>query len=221
MFCLQYLHGKKITTLAILLSLLIISVSHAQTLPPHDALDILIVSDEVNPHGLNDNDLMQPGDLSLVLDTTITLNSNTITEVATNDIEQATTALSLAVEDAARPEILIYFAHRIPDNGNDASGRQAAFVAVVENFLQSGGGVISFHHGIYRTGGKQDMQALLGSEAIGAVPWDTANGQDVIYMGEDHFIGSHQVSYSGTTSYENPSHDIALNNYPFFNNTPD
>jgi hypothetical protein len=212
---------KKISILSILLSLLLITVGHAQSLPPHDALDILIVSDEVNPHMLNDEDLMQPGDLSFVLGSTLALNSHIITEVATNEIELATTALSLPIEHEARPEVLIYFAHRIPDNGNDASGRQAAFVTAVENFLQTGGGVISFHHGIYRTAGKQAIQDLLGSEATGSVPWDTVNGQDVIYVGGDHFIGSYQISYSGTTSYENPSHGIPFNNYPYFNNTPD
>ncbi|TDR20372.1 hypothetical protein [Marinicella litoralis] len=196
-------------------------MSQAQTLPVHDPIDVLIVSDEVNPHGLGDADLMQPGDLSSALNSAATLNTNTITEVATNDIEQATALLSLASSDANRPEVLIYFAHRIPNNGNNASGRQAAFVSAVEQFLQTGGGVISFHHGIYMTTGKQAIQDLLGSEATGAVPWDTVNGQDVIFVGGDHFIGSHQINYTGTTTYDNPSHGIALNNYPYFNNTPD
>jgi hypothetical protein len=201
--------------------LLAIPIAKAQILPAHEPLDILIVSDEVNPHMLVDEDLMQPGDLLTILGSTLALNSHIISEVTTNEIELATAALSLAIDHQDRPEVLIYFSHRIPDNGNDANGRQAAFVAAVENFLQTGGGVISFHHGIYMTAGKQPMQDLLGSQATGAVPWDTVTGQDVIYVGDDHFIGSHQINYTGTNSYENPSHGIALNNYPYFNNTPD
>lgn len=193
----------------------------AQSLPEHQAIDILIVSDEVNPHGLSDVELMQPGDLSNMLGSSLALNTNTISEIDTNQIELATTALNLPVESQARPEVLIYFAHRIPNNGNDASGRQAAFLSAVENFLTTGGGVISFHHGIYRTSGKQPIQDLFGSQATGSVPWNTVNGQDVIYVGGDHFIGTHEISYTGTTAYENLSHGIAMNNYPYFNNTPD
>ncbi len=193
----------------------------AQTLPPHEPIVVLIVSDEVNPHGLDDASLMQPGDLSAALDATPALNSNSITEVNTNDIEQATTLLGLPATDANRPDVLIYFAHRIPNNGNDATGRQAAFTQAVETFLQSGGGVVSFHHGIYLTNGKQPIQDLLGAEATGAVPWDVVNGQDVVFVGDDHFIGTHQVAYPGLTMYENAAHGIPLDNYPFFNNTPD
>ena len=201
--------------------LLISSVALAQNLPPHKSINILIVSDEVNPHNLTDEDLMQPGDLSNALSNASTLNASSITEIPTNDIEHVTGLLNSSVGTVVRPDVLIYFAHRIPDNGNNDSGRQAEFVTATEQFLQTGGGVVVFHHGIYRTAGKQDMQALLGSEAVGNVPWDTVNGQDVIFVGNDHFIGSHQISYSGNISYENPSHNISLNNYPYFNNSPD
>jgi len=196
-------------------------MGHAQSLPPHDLIDVLIVSDEVNPHGLADADLMQPGDLSNAITSDGTLNTHIMIEVGTNEIELATLALNLPVGHIDRPEVLIYFAHRIPDNANNDVARQADFVAAVENFLHTGGGVISFHHGIYMTAGKQAIQDILGAEATGSVPWNTVNGQDVIYVGGDHFIGSHQISYSGTTSYENPSHGIGLDNYPYFNNTPD
>ena len=201
--------------------LLIAGSVHGQSLPAHDPIDILIVSDEVNPHGLSDEDLMQPGDLTPVLSNLATLNSHIILEIDTNQIELATNALNLSPDNVDRPEVLIYFAHRIPNNGNNASGRQADFVAAVAQFLQTGGGVISFHHGIYLTGGKQPIQDLLGSQATGSVPWNTVNGQDVIFVGGDHFIGTHQINYSGTTTYSNPSHGIAADNYPFFNNTPD
>ncbi len=192
-----------------------------QSLPPHEPVDILIVSDEVNPHGLSDQDLMQPGDLTPALSNTAALNTHIILEIDTNDIEMATDVLNLAPGDENRPEVLIYFAHRIPNNGNNATGRQADFVTAVEQFLQTGGGVVAFHHGIYLTAGKQAIQDLLGSQATGSVPWDTVNGQNVINVGGDHFIGSHQINYTGTTTYSNPAQGIAADNYPFFNNTPD
>lgn len=208
--------------LLILLAFLFwVSGVDAQTLPPHDPLNLLIVSDEVNPHGLGDADLMQPGDLSQALGLAAALNSDQIVEVDTNDIELATAALNLPVGHVDRPQVLIYFAHRIPNNGNNDTGRQTDFVNAVTGFLQSGGGVISFHHGIYLTGGKQSIQDLLGSQATGAVPWNTVNGQDVIYVGGDHFIGAHQITYTGTTTYGNPAHGIPTANYPYFNNTPD
>lgn len=192
-----------------------------QSLPPHDFLDILIVSDEVNPHGLSDADLMQPGDLSIALGATPALNYHIMLEIDTNDIELATAALNLPTSDANHPEVLIYFAHRIPNNGNDASGRQAAFVSAVEQFLQSGGGVIIFHHGVYQTAGKEAVQTLIGAQATGAVPWDTVTGQDVIHVGGNHFIGNHAINYTGQISYANSAHDVVLDDYDYFNNTPD
>ncbi|WP_223788232.1 hypothetical protein [Marinicella meishanensis] len=216
------LHTKSLMKrLPIWLGLVLAAATQAQSLPPHEPLDVLIVSDEVNPHGLADADLMQPGDLSQTLSQTTALNSHIILEIDTNDIELATAALNLPVGHVDRPEVLIYFAHRIPNNGNNAAGRQAAFVSAVDNFLQTGGGVISFHHGIYLTGGKQGIQDLLGSQATGAVPWNTVNGQDVIFVGGNHFIGTHEITYAGTTTYGNPGQGIPTANYPYFNNTPD
>ncbi|MGJ8662604.1 MAG: hypothetical protein ACSHWU_03090 [Marinicella sp.] len=211
----------KLIRTIIILTLCFPQVSLAQSLPQHEVLDVFIVSDEVNPHNLDDADLMQPGDLSIALGGSTALNSHIMLEIDTNEIELATAALNLPATDVNRPEVLVYFAHRIPNNGNDASGRQAAFEAAVENFLQTGGGVISFHHGIYQTSGKENIQLLLGSQATGAVPWDTVSGQDVIHVGEDHFIGTHNISYDGQISYQNAAHGIALNDYDYFNNVPD
>lgn len=39
----------------------------AQTVAPHAPLRILIVSDEVNPHGLPPADLTQPGEISTAI----------------------------------------------------------------------------------------------------------------------------------------------------------
>lgn len=213
---------KKIALFMLMLPLALVV---AQTLPPHQPLRILIVSDAVNPHGLNDNDLTQPGDISTALSNTAALNVDVgaaaILEIDTNQIELATTELQRPITDVLRYDVLIYFAHRIPNNGNNATGRQANFVAAVESFLESGGAVIAFHHGIYQTAGKQSIQNLLGSQATGGVPWDTVNGQTLIYVGGDHFIGSHEIAYTHQVAYEHPAHGIAAGNYPAFVNVPD
>jgi hypothetical protein len=193
----------------------------AQVLPQHGSIRILILSDEVNPHNLSDIELTQPGDLSNALNNASALNTSLITEIGTNQIEQVTAELLRLTSDPMFYDILIYFSHRIPDNGNNAQDRQEAFVSAVETFLQNGGGVISFHHGIYTHSGKVTMLNLLGAQASGSVPYDTVNGQDVIYVGSDHFIGSHQLNYDLTIAYENTSHSIPAAVYPAFNNTPD
>jgi hypothetical protein len=118
-------------------------------------------------------------------------------------------------------DALIYFAHRIPNNANQDQIRQEEFVTAVEEYLQAGGAVISFHHGIYQTTGKQSMQNLLGAQATGAVPWDTLNGQDVIFVGGNHFIGTNNINYMSQVFYENSEHSIPAASYPTFNNSPD
>ena len=65
------------------------------------------------------------------------------------------------------------------------------------------------------------MQNLLGAEATGGVPFDTIDGQNVIYVGGAHFIGSHSINYDLIIDYENASHMVPLASYPAFNNTPD
>ena len=51
------------TALLLGLQLAFAPIAAAAVLPPHGPLRILIVSDEVNPHGLSDAELTQPGDL--------------------------------------------------------------------------------------------------------------------------------------------------------------
>ena len=75
---------------------------------------------------------------------------------------------------------------------------QEAFVTAVDQFLQNGGGVVSFHHGIYRTAGKESMVDLLGAEATGDVPWDTIDGQNVIAVAPGGFVATYGVDYNGT-----------------------
>ena len=197
----------------------------AQTLPPHQPLRLLIVSDEVNPHGLDNDSLTQPGDIGMALSTVAALNidtgANAVLEMDTNQIEMATGELQRGLADPLRYDVLIYFAHRIPNNGNNAAGRQEAFVQAVESFLESGGAVISFHHGIYQTAGKQSIQSLLGAQATGSVPWNTVDGQTLIYVGAEHFIGTHEIAYTHQVAYEHPAHGVAAGMYPAFVNVPD
>lgn len=193
----------------------------AQVLPVHEPLRILILSDEVNPHNLTDQELTQPGDISSALNATTALNSPLVLEIPTNQIEQVTTELLREENDPLAYDVLIYFAHRIPDDGNNAQSRQNAFVVAVEQFLQKGGGVISFHHGIYLTSGKNGMQNLLGAQATGSVPWNTTDGQDVINVAGDHFIANYAMNYPLQIAYENTALSIPAAIYPAFNNTPD
>jgi hypothetical protein len=87
--------------------------------------------------------------------------------------------------------------------------------------LAAGGGVVSFHHGIYRTAGKESMQDLLGGEATGSVPWNTVDGQNVIAVAPDHFVTRYAITYPTISSYQDASLGIPLADYPTFNNTPD
>ena len=197
----------------------------AQTLPPHPPLRILILSDEVNPHGLTPAQLTQPGEISAALAATAALNIDSspeaLLELPTNSIEQATSRLLRAVDDPLAYDVLIYFSHRIPDDGNNVVARQEAFVAAVQQFLQQGGGVVSFHHGIYLLPGKESMQALLGAQASGAVFWNTTEGQNIINVGAEHFVSSNGISYPDVQSYADPANGVAAGNYPAFNNSPD
>lgn len=197
------------------------AAAHAQVLPPHPPLRILIVSDEVNPHGLPPEQLTQPGEIRVALLGASALNlaadANAVREIPTDQLEQATALLALP----RTYDVLVYFAHRIPETGTDPGGRQAAFVAAVDAFLAAGGGVVSFHHGIYRTAGKEAMQALLHGEATGNVPYDTVNGQNVIDVAPGHFVTTNGVAYGGNVAYADAAFGVPNASYPFFNNTPD
>ncbi|MBZ0115138.1 MAG: ThuA domain-containing protein [Thermoanaerobaculia bacterium] len=206
-------------------TLLVVTTSAglAQQLPAHSPLRILIVSDEVNPHGLPPEDLTQPGEISaalLALPNLQLQGDDPILEIATDSLETATALLGLPSGDPGAYDVLVYFAHRIP-NGGDGGVRQEAFVTAVDDFLETGGGVVSFHHGIYRTAGKESMQDLLGGEATGAVPWNTVDGQNVIAVAPDHFVTRYGIDYPTTLTYEDPGLGIPLADYPSFNNTPD
>lgn len=196
------------------------------TLPPHRPLRILLVGDNVNPHGLPAGDLTEVHDIYLALTApgnglTLDAGPNAVLEVATNSIEQATAALSVPFGSASAYHVVLYFAHRIPNNGMNDVARQAAFVAAVQSFLEAGGGFVSFHHGSYFTAGKEAIQDLIGGTASGAVPWDTVNGQNVIAVAPGHFITTNGLAYPSTVAYADVPRGVPAGNYPTFNNTPD
>ena len=139
---------------------------------------------------------------------------------ATDDISIATGLLAFPIDHPAAYDVVIYFAHRIP-SGAGGSADQEAFVAQLQNFLIAGGGVVSFHHGSYLTPGKESIQEIIGVTATGSVPWNTADGQNVINVAPTSFITSHEVEYPSSTVYADPGNGIASDTYGVFNNTPD
>jgi len=196
----------------------------AQTLPPHRPLRVAIVSDEVNPHALPPELLTQPGDISAALLATPALNRDSapdaIVEIPTDQIEQVTALLQRPRGAADAYDVLIYFSHRIPAGAN-AQARQEAFVTALDAFLVAGGGLVSFHHGLYYTAGKESMQALLGAQATGAVPYDKLSGQNVIDVAPAHFVTSNGLAYTQTLAYADAAFGVAAGDYGYFNNTPD
>ena len=207
--------------LAVLLPIVVAATASAATLPAHDALRILVVSDEVNPHGLMAAELTQPGDISAALVAPDSgLSIDVVTEIATDDLPDATAALAVLPPDPAAYDVLIYFAHRIPGGAGGAAA-QAAFVAAVEGFLVAGGGVVSFHHGAYFTTGKEGILDVIGATASGAVPWNTVSGQNVINVAPGHFVTSNAVTYPSATAYADAPRGVPADTYGYFNNTPD
>lgn len=210
---------------AVVLLLFLAGAASAASLPPHGPLRILVVSDEVNPHSLSDEDLTQPGDISAALampgsGINIDPASDGLVEIPTDSLPLATAALSVPPTSAAAYDVLIYFSHRDP-NGGSAAQEQADFVAAVTQFLVDGGGVVSFHHGSYLSSGKEAMQELIGASATGSVPWNTVVGQTVINVAPGHFVTTNGISYTGTTSYEDAALGVPLASYDSFQNVPD
>lgn len=193
-------------------------------IPTHDPLRILIVSDEVNPHNLSNSDLTQPGDLLAALSHPDNgLNIDTVVEIPTNDIHLATALLNIPVNDSNHFDVLIYFSHRIPNDDTPQQNQtdQDNFTNAVEAFLQSNGGVIAFHHGLYYASGKEGILSIIGATANGSVPWNTTEGQNVINVSPQHFIADNEVEYPSQISYADVANGIASSTYSYFNNTPD
>lgn len=190
-----------------------LSVSAAE-LPAHDPLRILVISDEVNPHGLSDDQLTQPGELEDALGNPASgLNVDAVAEINSQCIDDALVDLA----EPGATDVIVYFAH-LPAAGCDGSPQQEALTAGFRDHLEAGGGIVVFHHGIYEAGGKEAVLQLLGGRAS-SIAWDTGAGQDVIATAPDHFVAAQGVEYAAMRDFGGAGVDAG--NYPFFTNVPD
>lgn len=190
--------------------------ANAATLPEHAPLRVLVVSDEVNPNGLSDADLTQPGDISSALnadDSGLNLAADAA-EVSSQCVDDALTAL----ESDTPPDVVVYFAHR-GALGCDGQDRQAQFTADIEQLLIAGGGLVVFHHGIYAWSGKDEILDLIGGES-NSIAWDTQTGQRIFNVAPDHFVTSNGLQYDQSGQFEGTD-GVAAGDYAYFDNVPD
>ena len=189
----------------------------AATLPEHEPLGVLVVSDEVNPHGLSDDELTQPGDISAALnasDSGINLREGGAVEVSSQCDDDALAAFAADPP----PDVLVYFAHR-PAQACGGGNQQAAVTSAVDGLLASGGGVVVFHHGSYQDPGKTEILALLGVSA-GSIAWDTTTGQRVYAVAPGHFVTTNGLSYEGSAAFAGIT-GVPAGSYEYFDNIPD
>lgn len=181
----------------------------AASLPAHDPLQILLVSDEVNPHGLTPEELTQPGDLAAALsDPTNGINVESLLHVPSAELGDATAAL-----EGGSVDVLVYFAHQTGPG-------QPEFTRAVEQHLIRGGGVVVFHHGMYTAGGKEPILELLGVTCSGVL-WEETNGQAVVNVAPDHFVTTQGLTLAGSTALEGSALGVQAGSYPSFTNVPD
>ena len=187
----------------------------AATLPAHDPLSILVVSDEVNPNGLSPAELTQPGDISAAIENPGSgISVGALDEIASDCIDDA-----LAILDGGQADVLIYFAH-LGALGCDGSDQSAAFHDAVQTHLRGGGGVVVFHHGAFVMPGKESILQLLGVTAS-SIEWSVGEGQNVIGVAPGHFVVDNGVTYSGSTSFSADQRGVAAGDYGVFTNAPD
>jgi hypothetical protein len=191
--------------------------SGAADLPAHDPLAILLIADEVNPHGLSDPELTQPADIEAALeagDSGLNLVAGGVQRVDSQCADDALAALA----GADPPDVIIYFAHR---SAHDCLGGdvQSALTDAVEQHLQRNGGVVVFHHGIYVDAGKEEILTLLGGQAS-SIAWDTSTGQRVFAVGGDHFIASNGMDYEGSAALAGGG-GVPGGTFPYFDDVPD
>ncbi len=199
----------------VVLAAAIAADANAATLPEHDPIAVVVIGDEVNPNGLSDEQLTQPRDVAAAIQNPASgISVASMLSADSSCIDEAVQALE---NDTA--DVLVYFAHVA---ARDCSGgdAQPRLDAAVEGFLQRGGGVVVFHHGIYTAPGKEAILALFGGTA-NAIAWDTTTGQDVINVAPDHFVTSNEVNYAGMRAFADGGFGIPMAEYPVFNNTPD
>ena len=210
--------GKMQAFLFVVLLLPVFS-SQAATLPEHKALSVLIIADEVNPHGLNDAELTQPEDLAPALSANNSgLNTSSVITVNSQCVDDALSAF----QSAQRPDVVLYFAHR-GALSCDGENVQALLTSLLEAGLQNGLGLVVLHHGLYvdfiNRGVKADLLHLIGAEAD-SIEWNTETGQRVINVSATHFITSNGISYDQNLSFAGTS-GVPAGTYPTFTNTPD
>ena len=200
----------------------------AAHLPPHGPLRILIVSDFVNPHGLPPDELSEPGDISFALlqpAAGLNLDSagDSVLEIPTNDLHLATAAISVPPGNAGAYDVVVYFAHRAPNDGSAAENAadQAAFEAAIDIFLQNGGGFVSFHHGFFPGSGKDAMMSTIIGGRGSSIAYNTVDGQNVINVAPGHFVTTHSIEYGDVVTYADAALGIPEDTYAFFNNVPD
>lgn len=184
----------------------------AASLPRHDPLDITIVGDEVNPHGLTDAQLTQPADIVAALQAA---DSGVEISSLVNAESDCVDAGLAALPDT---DVLIYFAHRAATycSGNSA---QEDLTDATRALLERGGGVLVFHHGLYAADGKTPILQLLGGVADEIAL--ERSGQRVIAVSSDHFVTTNEVEYTDQTQFTAPSWRVPDGSYPSFTNAPD
>jgi hypothetical protein len=193
-----------------------LSSAAAATLPSHTALRILVIGDEVNPNGLTVAELTQPLDIAEALqapDSGLLLNG----DVALVDSQCIDAALS-ALESATPPDVVVYFAHRAA-LGCQGAAEQESLTALLEARLQSGGGMVVFHHGLYTAVGKEAILQLIGAQS-GSIAWDTTSGQRVFNVEPGHFVTSNGVEYPARAAFAG-SAEVEAAEYDYFDNLPD
>jgi hypothetical protein len=127
-----------------------------------------------------------------------------------------------ALEGDARPNVVLYFAHRAAKlcAGGDAQSR---LVAAFESGLEAGMGVVVFHHGLYgdlyTPGAKDSLLQLIGAESSG-ISWNTTVGQRVFIVGSNHFVSTNGLAPEGEGELAAVG-GVSAGTYPYFDNVPD
>jgi hypothetical protein len=188
----------------------------AAVLPAHRPLRVLEISDEVNPHGLTDAELTQPGDIVAAINKAGSgLNlAAPAQQVSSQCVDDALQALT----GATPPDVVIYFAH-MAARGCGGASQQPALVTAIAARLAAGGGVIVFHHGSYTAAGKDEILALVGVTATG-IAWDRTAGQRIFNVAPGHFVTTNGLTYPSSAALT-AGGGVPAGTFGYFDNIPD
>lgn len=203
-----------VSALALVLSA---SVAHAADLPAHRPIDVFVIGDEVNPNGLSDAQLTQPGDIPAALNAPDS-GVNLVDGGAVGFDSQCVDDGLERLEASTPPAVLVYFAHRAARLCGGGDG-QARLVTALEAHLERGGGMVVFHHGLYVAAGKEAILDLIGAES-NSIAWNTMQGQRIFNVAPDHFVTSHHVVYAASGAFPALG-GVAAGTYQYFDNVPD